>query len=214
VCPCSVEQNSPEAREKFTDLISGAGVKGHSNSRFRGVILRIFDTGVVTVLSPVWLPMMCVVGVVIAATYGRPIFFTSKRVGKFGVEFTIWKFRTLGPDKEPLGRLAVFLRRTHLDELPQFWNVMGGSMALVGPRPLQPEDHYSVDGRSGRESLLPGITGPWQVRRSDKYDYSDMVALDAQLIGNTSLGFRFVTLWHTFLLVVRSLRVPGDLARD
>ena len=186
----------------------------HSNSRSRRAVVRIFDTGVVTILSPLWLTMILVIGVAIASRYGRPILFTSKRVGKLGAQFKIWKFRTLGPANEPLGRLALFLRRTHLDELPQFLNVISGSMALVGPRPLQPEDHYSVEGRSERESLLPGITGPWQVRRLDKYDYSDMVALDAQLIENPSLGFRLVTLGQTISLITRSLGAPGNIARD
>jgi lipopolysaccharide/colanic/teichoic acid biosynthesis glycosyltransferase len=131
--------------------------------------------------------------------------FRSTRIGLGGDGFILWKFRTLGIADKPLGRLATFLRRTHLDELPQVWNVILGSMALVGPRPLVADDHFSLSDHKQRESVRPGMTGPWQLNRTDKFDYSDMERLDRQLIEDQSLRLRSAILAKTAVLVVRAL---------
>jgi lipopolysaccharide/colanic/teichoic acid biosynthesis glycosyltransferase len=97
-----------------------------------------------------------------------------------------------------------------MDELPQVWNVISGSMALVGPRPLVPDDHFSLSGQKQRESVRPGMTGPWQVNRAHKFEYSDMERLDRQLLENPSLGFRWAILVKTVLVVSRSLGVRSE----
>jgi lipopolysaccharide/colanic/teichoic acid biosynthesis glycosyltransferase len=79
-------------------------------------------------------------------------------------------------------------------------------MALVGPRPLVSEDHYSLDNPRQRELVRPGVTGPWQVTRTDKFDYSDMERLDRQLLENQTLAFRWKFLVRTAVIVLRSLR--------
>jgi lipopolysaccharide/colanic/teichoic acid biosynthesis glycosyltransferase len=78
-------------------------------------------------------------------------------------------------------------------------------MALVGPRPLVADDHFSLSDYKQRESVRPGITGPWQLNRTDKFDYSDMERLDRQLIEDQSLRLRSATLAKTAVLVVRAL---------
>lgn len=154
--------------------------------------------------------MVLVIGLAVVVRYGRPALYGSTRIGLGGSEFTIWKFRTLGFGDEPLGRLASFLRRTHLDELPQIWNVLFGSMALVGPRPLLLEDRDSLNNPGQRELVRPGMTGPWQIARTDKFDYSDMERLDQQLLDDLTLVFRWMTLAGTALLVLRSLRPSSN----
>jgi lipopolysaccharide/colanic/teichoic acid biosynthesis glycosyltransferase len=173
---------------------------------------RIFDLGLLIILIPFWLPVLLVIGLAVLVRYGHPALYRSTRIGRGGIEFTIWKFRTLGLVGEPLGQFALLLRRTHLDELPQFWNVLFGSMALVGPRPLVAEDHHSLDNPGQRELLRPGMTGPWQVARTDKFDYSDMERLDRQLLEDQTLALRWMTLARTALLVLGSLR-PGSNGR-
>ncbi len=112
---------------------------------------------------------------------GRPIFFRQERVGKRGERFQVWKFRTMLPDTQrerghwapedqdritPFGR---FLRKTHLDEFPQFWDVLRGKMSLVGPRPEQPELVALLEEKipfyRARLLVKPGLTGWAQVNQ-------------------------------------------------
>ena len=133
-------------------------------------------------LSILSLPLVAVVTVAIWATLGRPAILKQHRVGRGGGVFTVYKFRTMEPDRrrgqqsfagpdrrvthkspdDPRHtRLGRFLRRTSLDEVPQFWNVALGHMSLVGPRPelvdivgdYEPWQHR-------RHEVKPGVTGP------------------------------------------------------
>lgn len=137
------------------------------------------------VLALLSLPVVALVAIAVRLRMGSPVLFKQERVGRGGLPFTVYKFRTMadtrrvvqvsyiGPDrrithKSPddprLTSLGRFLRRWSLDEIPQFWNVVGGQMSLVGPRPelvsivetYEPWQHE-------RHTVKPGITGPWQV---------------------------------------------------
>ncbi len=141
-----------------------------------------------------------------------PIIFKQKRVGKNGRIFNFYKFRSMYPDAEarkkdlmeqnkmeglmfkmdndprifPFGR---FLRKTSLDEFPQFWNVCKGDMSLVGTRPptLDEYEKYSLY-HASRLSIKPGITGLWQISgRSDITDFEEVVKLDREYIRNFSV---------------------------
>jgi len=109
-----------------------------------------------------------------------PVLYSQSRVGLGGRPFRLWKFRTMSLDAEPRGearwaspddpratRVGGFLRTTHLDELPQFWSVVRGSMSLVGPRPERPELlpglTREIPGYAQRTAVRPGITGPAQL---------------------------------------------------
>ena len=140
-----------------------------------------------------------------------PIIFKQKRVGKNGRIFNFYKFRSMYPDAEerkkelmeqnkmeglmfkmdndprifPIGR---FLRKTSLDEFPQFWNVLKGDMSLVGTRPptLDEYEKYSLY-HASRLSIKPGITGLWQISgRSDITNFEEVVKLDREYIRNFS----------------------------
>jgi exopolysaccharide biosynthesis polyprenyl glycosylphosphotransferase len=118
---------------------------------------------------------------------GGPVFFRQERVGRGGTPFQIWKFRTMRLDAEPNGpvwashgdtrvtRIGRFLRRTRLDELPQFFNVLKGDMSLVGPRPERPRFtallERTVPFYDRRHLMRPGITG-WATVR---FGYGDSV---------------------------------------
>lgn len=176
------------------------------------------------------LPILALVGLLIRLDSPGPILFRQRRVGLGGREFWCLKFRTMVPDAEarlrdlearnesaggvlfkikddprvtPLGR---FLRRTSLDEFPQLWNVLRGEMSLVGPRPLQLRDSERLEqadpsGYLHRLTVLPGVTGPWQVGGRSEVDGEGMLELDLGYIKHWSLANDLVILGKTVAVV-------------
>ena len=165
----------------------------------RSVIDRILAALALIVLSPLFLVVS--VAQKISAP-DEPIFFLQKRVGRGAHCFNIIKFRTMkssapknvatGDLESPetyISRLGRFLRDTSIDELPQFFNVLGGSMSLVGTRPPTPDEVEKYGTRQWRRiSIKPGLTGMWQVNgRSLVTDFEKIVELDVEYIDNWSL---------------------------
>jgi anti-anti-sigma factor len=154
-----------------------------------------------------------------------PLFFSQTRCGWMGRHFKLWKFRSMVPDAEArkhevkneaegaifkaendprITRVGRFLRRTSLDELPQFWNVLEGSMSLVGTRPPTPDeiDQYDVP-EWRRLDVKPGITGEWQVHgRSSIKNFEDIIRLDLRYQRNWSLLYDIKLLLKTFQVVL------------
>ncbi|MBW6503819.1 sugar transferase [bacterium] len=156
-----------------------------------------------------------------------PLFFRQVRVGENGRLFTCWKFRSMYRDAErrkgeliPLNemsgaifkmrndprvtRVGRFLRRTSLDELPQFWNVLLGEMSLVGTRPPTPEEVTGYGHRHRKRICIkPGITGLWQVSgRNDIRDFDEVVRLDIEYIDQWSLWLDVKILMKTFRVLL------------
>ena len=107
-------------------------------------------------------------------------------------------------DEARLTRLGAFLRAASLDELPQLWNVLGGDMSLVGPRPLLMEylERYSPE-QARRHEVLPGITGLAQVRGRNALSWEEKFALDVWYVDHASLRLDLYILWRTLVAVVR-----------
>ena len=124
-----------------------------------------------------------------------PVFFSQTRVGKNGRRFKIYKFRSM-PRVTKVGK---FIRRTSLDEFPQFWNVLKGDMSLVGTRPPTEKEFEQYDEHYRRRlSMTPGLTGMWQVSgRSNIDDFDEVVKLDLYYIDNWSLTLDFKILLQT-----------------
>lgn len=143
---------------------------------------RLLDTIVALMILMLLMPLLLAITLAILVSSGEP-FYRGWRVGQGGKSFRMWKFRTMAPNaartglpitsnKDPrVTRLGRLLRKTKLDELPQFLNVVAGDMALVGPRPEAPEivALYSERQRAVL-ALKPGVTGPVQVRWADESD--------------------------------------------
>lgn len=156
-----------------------------------------------------------------------PLLFSQKRVGENGRIFRCWKFRSMYQDAEKrkkellhlnemsgaifkikddprVTRVGKFLRRTSLDELPQFWNVLRGEMSLVGTRPPVPGEVTNYENwHRKRICIKPGITGMWQVSgRSQILDFDEVVRLDLEYIDQWNLWLDvkilFKTLWVVF----------------
>jgi exopolysaccharide biosynthesis polyprenyl glycosylphosphotransferase len=156
---------------------------------------------------------------------GNP-FFRQERVGLHGKIFQMWKFRTMVPNADrlqasleyrnqtngvlfkikedpriiPIGK---FLRRTSLDELPQLFNVLAGQMSLVGPRPLPLRDvEHFENWHHMRQTVLPGITGLWQISgRSNLEDFDDVARLDLYYIDHWSFNLDLEILVETFRIL-------------
>jgi len=189
------------------------------------VLKRLMDLVGALAMLVALSPVLVIVGLLVKLTSPGSVFFRQVRVGLGGDPFVCLKFRTMVADAElqqaalaeanihdgeqrifkmpndprltPIGK---FLRRSSLDELPQLWNVLGGEMSLVGPRPALPsevlryEPHHFV-----RFEVLPGITGPWQVGgRNAIRDFEDVVRLEAEYV-------RGWTLWRDILILLRTL---------
>ena len=169
-----------------------------------------------------------IVGPAIVIESPGPIFFSQTRIGKNGRRFKIYKFRSMYMDAEErkkelmeqnkmsglmfkmdddprITKVGKFIRKTSIDEFPQFWNVLKGDMSLVGTRPPTEDEFKQYKARyKKRLSMKPGITGLWQVSgRSSITDFEDVVKLDVQYIENWSFGMDLKILVQTVLVVLK-----------
>jgi exopolysaccharide biosynthesis polyprenyl glycosylphosphotransferase len=184
---------------------------------------RIMDIVVSMLILVISLPVSLVIMLVIKLESPGPIIYSQKRVGKEGKEFTIYKFRSMVQDAEKhtgakwaekndprVTRIGGFLRRTHLDEIPQFFNVMIGNMSLVGPRP---ERKFFVEQfvkqiplYSRRHNVKPGLTSFAQLQGI--YDSSletvkTRLSFDMQYINSMSFALDIKILWQTVFLMLK-----------
>lgn len=186
-------------------------------------IKRAIDVTVSVVVLLGGAPLWLILALAIWLDSGRPILFVQERVGKDGRIFQLYKFRTMIPGGDTdrawrhshdprITRVGRWLRKTHLDEIPQFWNVLKGEMSIVGPRPERP---YYVELFSTmvpeyprRHVVKPGITGWWQVCRRRELDdptpegVRHRVELDFYYIENQSLALDFEIMLRTLWVML------------
>jgi len=177
-------------------------------------------------------PLLALSALAIKCTSRGPVLYSQVRIGKEGAPFRIYKLRTMRADAElrlaevmhlnvharDLGdgrmykiaddprvtKVGRFLRRFSLDELPQLVNVVKGEMSLVGPRPLTPaEDCHVVGPARRRSSVLPGVTGPWQVLGRNAIPFEEMMWLDCMYVGRWSFATDLRLLARTIPAVLR-----------
>lgn len=183
-----------------------------------GGIVGLIITGVFVII----------IGPAIVIESPGPIFFSQTRIGKNGRRFKIYKFRSMYIDAEErkkelmeknkmsglmfkmdddprITKVGKFIRKTSIDEFPQFLNVLKGDMSLVGTRPPTEDEFKQYKARyKKRLSMKPGITGLWQVSgRSSVTDFEDVVKLDVQYIENWSFGMDLKILLQTVLVVLK-----------
>jgi lipopolysaccharide/colanic/teichoic acid biosynthesis glycosyltransferase len=201
-----LSQDGATAKTTLYASLSDDLVTSGARSRLRRAVTRSLDLLFAALLLVVLSPIMVVVAVAVAADSRGPILFRQERVGRAGHMFTMLKFRSMRTDADEnvhkeyvqkiytegatqvaaklnnddrVTRVGKLLRKTSLDELPQFFNVLGGSMSIVGPRPVLPYE-VEVMGTENlaRFSVKPGLTGPWQVEGRGRTTFLEMMALD------------------------------------
>ena len=185
---------------------------------------RLFDIFLVLFTSPLWLPLMGIVALLVRQRLGEPVLFRQRRPGLHEVTFSLLKFRTmrdaLAPDGRPLPdaeRLTPFgrtLRATSLDELPELLNVLRGDMSLVGPRPLLSQylGRYSPAHRQ-RHNVRPGLTGLAQVSGRNALTWPERFDLDVRYVEQCSFALDARILIATLRTVLRrdGITAPGDV---
>lgn len=189
-------------------------VPGNYTIKRSGKDRRAFNWSVAILGLIVSIIPMIIISVLIKVTTRGPVFYVQRRVGRDGKTFKMYKFCTMYDihDKQiwtakndvrvtPIGK---FLRKTRLDELPQFYNVIVGNMNVVGPRPEQPritvELRKIIDGYHDRMEVLPGITGLAQVSLPPDQTVDDVrnkLELDKKYISTQSI-------WNDFCIMVKT----------
>ncbi|HSV43791.1 MAG TPA: sugar transferase [Candidatus Bathyarchaeia archaeon] len=215
--------NKSRAPEPSTLVMLVTGLCGMVVSFVRktyAAIKRVFDI-VAAIVGIIFLsPLFLVTAILIKLTSKGPMIYTQTRVGKDGELFKIYKFRTMHTDAEkgtgavwaaekddrviPVGN---FLRKAHIDEIPQFFNILKGDMSLIGPRPERPEFVEKLKAQipdyEKRLHVKPGLTGLAQVRHRYDRNLQDV----KKKIKYDLLYIRKLCLWTDFRILLRTFRV-------
>lgn len=181
--------------------------------KFQLFIKRAFDiiASFTLIVLLIAIPVFIVVPILIRLTSKGPAVFTQERVGKNGKIFKIYKFRTmripedsidengnqLSP-KERITKVGRFLRKTSIDELMQLFNILGGSMSFVGPRPTLPyqTERYTEEQKK-RHDMRPGVTGWAQVNGRNDLTWTEKIEYDVEYIEKFSLWFDIKIFFRT-----------------
>lgn len=194
-------------------------------------VSRVLDLSLILFAAPYIILAFLVIAILIKLDSPGPVFFRQRRIGRFGREFYIYKFRTMFQNADQhlqsyldnfpqlkaqwlathklkqdprVTRFGYVLRKLSLDELPQIWNIIIGEMSLVGPRPI-------VDAEVEKYGkcfnlyiqVRPGLTGLWQVSGRNDTTYERRVELDEYYVRNQSLKLDLQILWKTVFVVLR-----------
>ncbi len=188
---------------------------------------RLFDIGFSLFALTVGFPVFLLIALLVKSTSRGPIFYGSKRVGLQKKKIICWKFRTMHPDAEERLKKALenncalqqewqkkyklqkdfritcigkFLRKSSLDELPQFWNVLKGNLSVVGPRPVSQEEAELFIAKIGEKvfSVKPGITGLWQTSGRNNMTYEERIKIEELYVDTCSF-------WLDLFLILKTI---------
>jgi lipopolysaccharide/colanic/teichoic acid biosynthesis glycosyltransferase len=209
-----VERQATASVRRAAVLEAGAPTELKRDSWVYGISKRVLDVILSIIAVTLTSPLMLVIAAAIKLESRGPVLFGHIRLTRGGKRFPCYKFRSMGQEaqrelqsdpelwsvyvendyKIPLEvdpritRVGRFLRKTSLDELPQLFNVIAGSMSLVGPRPIVPEElHWYGEHKEEFLSVRPGITGPWQVQGRSRIPYPNRTMVELEGIRGRSL---------------------------
>ena len=197
----------------------------NNKSKLYEVIKRLMDITLSAIGLIILSPILLVVAILIKIDSKGPIFFKQKRVGLYGKEFDMYKFRSMvvnaeelkeklekqnemsGPmfkiaDDPRITKLGKFIRKTSIDELPQLWNVIKGDMSLVGPRPSLPKEVAQFEPwMEERFKVKPGLTCYWQVGGRNNIDFENWMKLDIKYVKERTLAIDIMLIFKTFFVL-------------
>lgn len=228
VAPALTDIAGPRIR---TRPVAGLPLIHVGYPRFEGrqrVAKRIFDIVGAFFLVVLFSPVMLAVAIAVKTTSRGPVFYSQDRIGLHGKPFSMFKFRSMivgaddqlqslldqqGTSDKPLfkvnsdpriTRVGRFIRRYSLDELPQFFNALIGTMSLVGPRPQRQAEVALYDDDAHRRLIMkPGITGLWQVSGRSDLSWDDAIRLDLYYVENWSITTDIVVVARTLSAIVK-----------
>jgi lipopolysaccharide/colanic/teichoic acid biosynthesis glycosyltransferase len=203
----------PSLEQAYADLARSSLAPRRVDLALRAIDIAIAG-GALLVLAP----EMGVIAAVVQLTSGAPVLYRGARVGRFGRVFTMYKFRTLKPDAETrlgpylgpeltrrteqeLTRTGELLRASHLDEVPQLYNVLRGDMSIVGPRPIRPAFYAElceeIPQYWQRLVVRPGMTGFAQLRMTREMTWAEKLAHDLEYLADRSIRLYFRVVFVT-----------------
>ena len=220
--------NSVDDGRKFLAEVTAQGSQAVCSeaSMFYRLVKRCIDILLSAAALILLAPVFLITAIVVFISSPGPIFFKQQRAGKLGKAFTMYKFRTMhvnaqaardeiedlncqtgpvfkAPNDPRLIRFGKFLRRSSLDELPQFLNVLKGDMSIVGPRPLWIKEAQNISGAAKYRTLVkPGLTCIWQISGRSSMSYEQWILLDLFYINNRSLVLDFLIVMQTIPAVL------------
>ena len=220
------------SNQQLKDIAGTIGFSSIHNLTFKTNLFtkRILDILIVLFFSPLWIPIMIILAFLTKITSKGPIFYGHKRIGKNHKEIKCWKFRSMCTNSQeileqilatdPIRRaewekdrkflddprvtkFGKLLRKTSLDELPQIFNILKGDMSLVGPRPVtEPELIKYGKYQDYVLSVLPGLSGMWQISGRSDTGYEERISFDSYYIQNWSIWLDIWILLKTIWVVI------------
>lgn len=185
---------------------------------FYGIVKRLCEIVFVLLLSPIWLPVMLIFGAIVKLESKGPMFFVQERVGLGDKDFKVYKLRSMCQDSEKKGaqfatqsdvrvtKVGKFIRKTRIDEIPQFINILKGDMSLIGPRPEQrvfvEQFKKEIPFYSYRHVVRPGISGWAQVTQG----YAASAAETSVKLEYDLYYIKHFSFWLDVLIVLKTIR--------
>lgn len=229
----SKNQTNFTSTQQLKDIAGIIGFASIHNLTFKGnlVVKRLIDIFIILLFMPIILPVMLLLCILTKCTSKGPIFYGHKRVGKNGKVIKCWKFRSMCinsqeileqilatdpvrraewekdrkfQDDPRVTKFGKFLRKTSLDELPQLFNILFGDMSLIGPRPVtEPELVKYGEYKDYVLSVLPGLSGMWQISGRSDTGYEERISFDTYYIQNWSIWLDIWILIKTVWVVIK-----------
>ncbi|MBR5645803.1 MAG: undecaprenyl-phosphate galactose phosphotransferase WbaP [Treponema sp.] len=218
--------------QHIKDIAGIIGFASTHNLTFKTnhLIKRVCDISLIIIFLPLLIPVFLILSLLVKLTSKGPVFYGHKRIGKNGKEFKCWKFRSMNINSEQMleqilktdpvraaewkkehkfqddpriTKFGKFLRKTSLDELPQLLNILAGQMSFIGPRPVTKEETelYNIH-KDYVLSVLPGLSGMWQISGRSDSSYDERIQYDIYYIQNWSIWLDIWILIKTVWIVI------------